>query len=67
VTSALTLISATLSAAPLTLNVRSTSLLIAGIVAVLFGLLIFAVPRLLNYLVALYLVVTGALLIWSAI
>jgi uncharacterized membrane protein HdeD (DUF308 family) len=40
--------------------------LIAGIVSIGLGLLIFAVPRLLNYIVAAYLVVVGVLLILEA-
>jgi uncharacterized membrane protein HdeD (DUF308 family) len=37
--------------------------LIAGIVSIALGVLIFAVPRLLNYIVAAYFVVVGVLLI----
>jgi Protein of unknown function (DUF3096) len=40
--------------------------LIAGIVSIGLGVLIFAVPRLLNYIVAAYFVVVGVLLIIEA-
>jgi uncharacterized membrane protein HdeD (DUF308 family) len=40
--------------------------LIVGIVSVATGVLIFLVPRLLNYLVAAYLIVVGILLIIAA-
>jgi hypothetical protein len=40
--------------------------LIAGIVSIGLGVLIFAVPRLLNYIVAAYFVVVGVLLILEA-
>jgi hypothetical protein len=38
-----------------------TELVIAGIVSIGLGLLIFVVPRLLNYVVAAYLVVVGVI------
>jgi uncharacterized membrane protein HdeD (DUF308 family) len=41
---------------------HDTELVIAGIVSVALGVLIFLVPRLLNYIVAAYLVVIG--IIW---
>jgi uncharacterized membrane protein HdeD (DUF308 family) len=41
---------------------HDTELVIAGIVSVALGVLIFVVPRLLNYIVAAYLVVIG--IIW---
>ena len=40
--------------------------LIAGVVSLATGVLIFLVPRLLNYIVATYLVVVGILLILNA-
>jgi uncharacterized membrane protein HdeD (DUF308 family) len=36
-------------------------LIIAGIVSIALGLLIFAVPRLLNYIVAAYLIIIGVI------
>lgn len=48
-------------------NGLSTGLLLAGIVAVISGALILAVPRVLNYVVALYLVISGILLIIEAL
>jgi uncharacterized membrane protein HdeD (DUF308 family) len=39
-----------------------TELVIAGVVSVLLGVLIFLVPRLLNYIFAAYLIVIG--IIW---
>ncbi len=39
----------------------SMSLSIAPLVALIAGVLILAVPRLLNYIVALYLIITGLL------
>jgi uncharacterized membrane protein HdeD (DUF308 family) len=44
-----------------------TGLLLAGIVAVIAGALILALPRILNYVVALYLVISGVLLIVEAL
>jgi uncharacterized membrane protein HdeD (DUF308 family) len=41
-------------------------LLVAGIVSILLGVLIFAVPRLLNYVVAAYLVVIGVIWLVAA-
>ena len=40
--------------------------LIAGIVSLATGVLIFLIPRLLNYIVAAYLIVVGILLILNA-
>jgi uncharacterized membrane protein HdeD (DUF308 family) len=40
--------------------------LIAGIISIGLGVLIFAIPRLLNYIVAAYFVVVGVLLILEA-
>lgn len=45
----------------------STGLLLAGIVSVVAGIVIFAIPRVLNYVVAIYLVASGALLIFEAL
>ena len=41
---------------------NDTALIIAGIVSIALGVLILAVPRLLNYIVAGYLVIVG--IIW---
>ncbi len=48
-------------------NGVSTGLLLAGIIAVAAGILILAIPRVLNYVVAIYLVASGALLIFEAL
>ena len=40
---------------------NDTALIIAGIVSIVLGVLIFAVPRLLNYIVAGYLVIVGVI------
>ena len=45
---------------------REQRQLIAGIISIGVGVLIFLVPRLLNYIVAAYLVVIGILLILEA-
>jgi DUF3096 family protein len=45
---------------------REQRQLIAGIISIGVGVLIFLVPRLLNYIVAAYLVVVGILLILEA-
>ena len=45
----------------------STGLLLAGLVAVAAGILILAIPRVLNYVVAIYLSASGALLIFEAL
>ena len=44
-----------------------TNALLLGIVSLGFGLLILAVPRILNYVVALYLIVIGILFIVRAL
>jgi hypothetical protein len=41
---------------------HDTELVLAGIVSIALGILIFVVPRLLNYIVAAYLVIVG--IIW---
>lgn len=48
-------------------NGVSTGLLLAGIVAVAAGILILAIPKVLNYVVAIYLLASGALLIFEAL
>jgi uncharacterized membrane protein HdeD (DUF308 family) len=40
---------------------HDTELVIAGIVSIALGVLIFAAPRLLNYIVAAYLVIVGVI------
>ncbi len=45
----------------------STGLLLVGIIAVAAGILILVVPRVLNYVVAIYLLVSGVLLIIEAL
>lgn len=50
----------------LALTVTQDRQLVAGIVSLAAGALIFVFPRLLNYLVAAYLVVVGVLLILAA-
>lgn len=42
-------------------EVASANVLVLGIISVLAGILIFVVPRALNYIVALYLIVVGVL------
>lgn len=42
-------------------ELSATNLLIAGILSILAGILILIVPRVLNYVVALYLIVVGVL------
>lgn len=48
-------------------EVASGGLLIWGILSVLAGILILVVPRILNYIVAIYLIIIGALWIISAL
>ncbi len=45
----------------------STGLLLAGIVALAAGILILVIPRVLNYVVAIYLLASGVLLILEAL
>ena len=45
----------------------SSVLLLVGIIAVAAGILILVVPRVLNYVVAIYLLVSGVLLIIEAL
>lgn len=40
---------------------HDTELVIAGVVSVVLGVLIFLVPRLLNYIVAAYLIIVGVI------
>jgi DUF3096 family protein len=51
-----------LSQVSVKVGAHDTELVIAGIVSVALGLLIFLVPRLLNYIVAAYLIIVG--IIW---
>ena len=48
-------------------EVAATNLLIAGIISLLAGILVFAVPRVLNYVVAAYLVIIGVVWIIAAL
>jgi uncharacterized membrane protein HdeD (DUF308 family) len=48
------------------LTAQENRQLIAGIISLATGVLIFLVPRLLNYIVAAYLIVVGILLILEA-
>ena len=41
--------------------------LLVGIISVLFGILILIIPRILNYLIAIYLIVIGILAIIAAL
>jgi hypothetical protein len=41
--------------------------LIAGIIAVVFGIIILIVPRILNYLVAAFFIIAGGIAIWQAL
>ncbi|MBW3573738.1 MAG: DUF3096 domain-containing protein [Actinobacteria bacterium] len=45
----------------------SAGLLLAGLVAVAAGIVILVIPRVLNYVVAIYLLASGALLIFEAL
>ena len=51
----------------LQVEVASEALLILGIISLLAGILIFVVPRVLNYIVAAYLVVIGILWIIASL
>lgn len=48
-------------------EVESNNLLILGILSLLAGILIFIVPRLLNYVVAAYLVIVGVIWIMASL
>jgi uncharacterized membrane protein HdeD (DUF308 family) len=41
--------------------------LVAGIITVVFGIIVLIVPRILNYLVAAYLIIVGAIAIYQAL
>lgn len=45
----------------------SAALLLAGIVAIAAGILILVIPRVLNYVVAIYLLASGTLLVLEAL
>jgi hypothetical protein len=45
----------------------SAALLLAGIVAIAAGILILVIPRVLNYVVAIYLLASGALLVLESL
>jgi uncharacterized membrane protein HdeD (DUF308 family) len=58
------------SVAPLlaqAIEVTSANLLVLGIISLLAGILIIAVPRVLNYIVAGYLIIVGVLWIIAGI
>jgi uncharacterized membrane protein HdeD (DUF308 family) len=48
-------------------EIPTGGLLVAGIVSLLAGILILVVPRVLNYIVAIYLIVVGILWIIAAL
>lgn len=48
-------------------EIAAEGLLIAGIVSLLAGILILVVPRVLNYIVAIYLIVVGILWIIASL
>ena len=41
--------------------------LVAGIIAVIFGIVVFIFPKILNYLVGIYLIITGAVAIIASL
>jgi len=41
--------------------------LAAGIIAVIFGIVVFIFPRILNYLVGAFLLIAGGIAIWQAL
>jgi uncharacterized membrane protein HdeD (DUF308 family) len=41
--------------------------LVAGIIAVVFGIIVLIVPRILNYLVAAFLIIAGGIAIYQAL
>lgn len=41
--------------------------LVMGVIAIIFGILILIIPRILNYLVAAYLIIFGAIAIFQAL
>jgi hypothetical protein len=41
--------------------------LVMGVIALIFGILILIIPRILNYLVAAYLIIFGAIAIFQAL
>jgi uncharacterized membrane protein HdeD (DUF308 family) len=52
---------ALLSQVNVNVGAHDTELVVAGVVSVVLGVLIFLVPRLLNYIVAAYLIVVGVI------
>jgi hypothetical protein len=41
--------------------------LVAGIIAVIFGIVVLIFPKILNYLVAAFLIIAGGIAIWQAL
>jgi uncharacterized membrane protein HdeD (DUF308 family) len=50
-----------LSQVSIKVGAHDTELVVAGVVSVVLGVLIFLVPRLLNYIVAAYLIIIGVI------
>jgi uncharacterized membrane protein HdeD (DUF308 family) len=50
-----------LSQVNVNVGAHDTELVVAGVVSVILGVLIFLVPRLLNYIVAAYLIIVGVI------
>jgi uncharacterized membrane protein HdeD (DUF308 family) len=50
-----------LSQVSVKVGAHDTELVVAGVVSVVLGVLIFLVPRLLNYIVAAYLIIIGVI------
>lgn len=57
----MTLLSQLLGQLEVNVRAHETELVVAGIVSIALGILIFAVPRLLNYIVAAYLIIVGVI------
>jgi hypothetical protein len=52
-------LAALLSQVSVNVGAHDTELVVAGVISVLLGVLIFLAPRLLNYIVAAYLIIIG--------
>lgn len=57
----MTTVAAILGQVSVKVGAHDTELIIAGIISVALGVLIFVAPRLLNYIVAAYLIIVGVI------
>jgi len=49
------------------MHILGTTGLVVGVIALIFGIIILVFPRILNYLIAAFLIISGAIAIYQAL